>query len=243
PTLEDVTAEEDFQVEDIKNPIKNIWDNPRLSAYLIQQHDLAVDAFYRSTKPAAKKRKVSISRHRTNPPVLKASASRVIGLYPSEAAFFTRATKLSDQNALTKIKALIVVSIYSKVHVGYGRTSQHVFLSSQTLGDLIGAFACTSDDLPVESVTPQGGVTFKHAEDASSSTGAAIVSNAFSKILGYLEKKNKLPNGLTKSSKFIHDVSFESLSLRTQEPYWILHQGDCEHYAVIDQIRYLGHLS
>ncbi len=157
------------------------------------------------------------------------------------------------------------------MHVGYGRTSQHVFLSSQTLGDLIGAFACTSDDLPVESVTPQGGVTFKHAEDASSSTGAAIVvegvlfgdgysksdyaewvavdlpsclrSNAFSKILGYLEKKNKLPNGLTKSSKFIHDVSFESLSLRTQEPYWILHQGDCEHYAVIDQIRYLGHLS
>ncbi len=46
------------RVEDIKNPIKNIWDNPRLSAYLIQQHDLAVDAFYRSTKPAAKKRKV-----------------------------------------------------------------------------------------------------------------------------------------------------------------------------------------
>jgi snRNA-activating protein complex subunit 3 len=36
----------------------------------------------------------------------------------------------------------------------------------------------------------------------------------------------------------MHDTPLSSLSLRVGEPYWLLHHGNCEHFIVIDQIRY-----
>jgi len=35
----------------------------------------------------------------------------------------------------------------------------------------------------------------------------------------------------------IHETSLRSLSMRINEPYWILHRGDCEHWFVINEIR------
>ena len=36
---------------------------------------------------------------------------------------------------------------------------------------------------------------------------------------------------------------FASLSVKLQTPYWLVHSGDCEHYFIIDQIRYeLGYV-
>ncbi|KAF8520437.1 snRNA-activating protein of 50kDa MW C terminal-domain-containing protein [Hysterangium stoloniferum] len=35
----------------------------------------------------------------------------------------------------------------------------------------------------------------------------------------------------------IHETTLRSLSMRINEPYWILHRGDCEHWFVIDEIR------
>ena len=35
----------------------------------------------------------------------------------------------------------------------------------------------------------------------------------------------------------MHTQSFASLSLCTNKPYWLLHQGCCEHFIVLDQIR------
>ncbi|KAF8578710.1 hypothetical protein K439DRAFT_1663597 [Ramaria rubella] len=35
----------------------------------------------------------------------------------------------------------------------------------------------------------------------------------------------------------IHTVSLRSLTLRINEPYWILHRGNCEHWFAIDEIR------
>jgi hypothetical protein len=38
----------------------------------------------------------------------------------------------------------------------------------------------------------------------------------------------------------MHDTPLSSLSLRIGEPYWLLHQGNCEHFIVVDQIRYVS---
>ena len=33
------------------------------------------------------------------------------------------------------------------------------------------------------------------------------------------------------------DTRLDDLTLRINEPYFILHEGNCEHYAVVDEIR------
>lgn len=35
----------------------------------------------------------------------------------------------------------------------------------------------------------------------------------------------------------MHDVRFADLTLRINQPYWLMHQGSCEHFLVIDEIR------
>lgn len=36
----------------------------------------------------------------------------------------------------------------------------------------------------------------------------------------------------------IQDVALRSLTLRVNEPYWMMHRGNCEHWFVLDEIRY-----
>lgn len=45
---------------------------------------------------------------------------------------------------------------------------------------------------------------------------------------------------MQKASTSMHQTTFTSLSLRLNEPYWALHQGNCEHFIVIDEIRYVS---
>jgi hypothetical protein len=54
----------------------------------------------------------------------------------------------------------------------------------------------------------------------------------FSKLVTHVSKP------LTTGPK-IHDTTFSSLSLRLNHPYWLVHSGDCEHFLVVDQIRYV----
>lgn len=35
----------------------------------------------------------------------------------------------------------------------------------------------------------------------------------------------------------IQDVTLRSLTLRINEPYWMMHRGNCEHWFVVDEIR------
>ena len=37
----------------------------------------------------------------------------------------------------------------------------------------------------------------------------------------------------------MHETPFSSLSLRLNHPYWLVHHGNCEHFLVVDQIRYV----
>lgn len=51
----------------------------------------------------------------------------------------------------------------------------------------------------------------------------------------YEQPKRSTP--LQKGPPF-HAVPLRELTLRISEPYWILHRGNCEHWFVIDEIRY-----
>ena len=44
---------------------------------------------------------------------------------------------------------------------------------------------------------------------------------------------------IEKSPTSIYETSLSSLILRLNQPYYILHQGNCEHFIVVDQIRLL----
>lgn len=59
-----------------------------------------------------------------------------------------------------------------------------------------------------------------------------------SKLLQLTQKTRKNSPAMQKASTTIDETRFSSLSLRTNEPYWLLHRGDCEHFFVVDQIRY-----
>lgn len=50
-------------------------------------------------------------------------------------------------------------------------------------------------------------------------------------------KKDKVAH-IVKATMPMRETLFETLVLRINEPYWLLHAGCCEHFVVIDQIRY-----
>ncbi|PBK91470.1 hypothetical protein ARMGADRAFT_932501, partial [Armillaria gallica] len=186
----------------------------------------------------------------------------------SEASLFVRPPKNSDQNALDKRKpsdsndspslpddtscALITVTIYTKGSSTTMRTSQHAFLSSQTLGDIIEAMPCASNDLPKEIVS-HSQVANQLAVNASSGSVVCIEDVLYGdgmsetdyadKMLQCLAARSTQHRALTKAPESMHDTSLSSLPLRINEPYWILHQGNCEHFFVVDQIRHASNLS
>lgn len=177
-----------------------------------------------------------------------------------------RAPKNSDQNTLRQIKkttadpvtdtnqALLTITVHNRVPWGPGyfsRSSQHAVLSSQTLGDLFEAIPCTSNEIPKEIIRDGELVGYDAKGPPEPSTGCVIClegvaygdgqneSDYADKLLGVLAKLP--PNKCTplKKGPSIYDTAFSSLTLKLNEPYWLLHQGNCEHFLVVDQIRLL----
>lgn len=58
-----------------------------------------------------------------------------------------------------------------------------------------------------------------------------------SKFLQQIEISNKKCLNVSKAHGSLESTKLSSLSLRINEPYWLIHQGNCEHFLVIDQIR------
>lgn len=42
---------------------------------------------------------------------------------------------------------------------------------------------------------------------------------------------------MVKRGGLMHDAKLADLELRLHQPYWLLHQGECEHLIVLNQIR------
>lgn len=62
-----------------------------------------------------------------------------------------------------------------------------------------------------------------------------------SKLMDQIELLKRKPAfPIAKAPTSLKQTTFSSLSLRLNEPYWLIHKGNCEHFMVIDQIRYVA---
>ena len=83
----------------------------------------------------------------------------------------------------------------------------------------------------------------EYVRSLSMGDGPSDSQRGHSKLLSHLER---LPDEkrlqITKSPTSLSQSPFASLTLRINQPYWMLHQGNCEHFVVIDQIRCVSFL-
>ncbi|KAF8210461.1 snRNA-activating protein of 50kDa MW C terminal-domain-containing protein [Mycena galopus ATCC 62051] len=263
---------EQCSVADIRNSLTTIGDDPRLMAHLIKNHELAIANLHMAAERTARTRKRPPVRDTSNdtPEIVK--FQQELDNIPLESwklqansGIFIRPVKTSDQNTLIHDKttrsddgrlsvetpqAIITVTVHNKLswrqtHVS--RSSRHVFLSSQTLGDLFETIPCTSNEM-LEEILDDDRVT-GYRDDVPTRPGCVICieglaygdgeneSDYADKLIQHLQSIPKESATLTKAPTSMHDTPLSSLSLRIGEPYWLLHHGNCEHFIVVDQIR------
>ncbi|KIK92826.1 hypothetical protein PAXRUDRAFT_829589 [Paxillus rubicundulus Ve08.2h10] len=172
-----------------------------------------------------------------------------------------RSPSLSPTPVHVPSDALITLTVHKRVpwvHSQLTRLSQHTVLSSQTLADFIHSIPCDSSEMPVEQLDSEGDVlgyiystqeqslgAGTHAEEGCLLLIDGVVygdgrptEDYADKLLSHLQT---LPLGkrpqITKSSTSVNQTLLASLTLRVNYPYWMLHQGNCEHFIVVDQIR------
>ncbi|KAL1741390.1 snRNA-activating protein of 50kDa MW C terminal-domain-containing protein [Schizophyllum fasciatum] len=171
------------------------------------------------------------------------------------AQAFIRPAKNTDYNAISNIKAMttqvcpykpdeavITISIYSKYKHNPSyleRVSQHSFLSWQSLEDVAQTFPCPSCELVRANTTadsPRPG-HFICIEGLAYGDGRSEDDYA-SKFLEHLRKTGQdKDHHIAKAPTKAWETRLDDLTLRIGEPYFILHEGNCEHYAVVDEIR------
>ncbi|KAJ6500059.1 snRNA-activating protein of 50kDa MW C terminal-domain-containing protein [Mycena vitilis] len=259
-------------VADIRDSLTAVGDDARLMAHLIKNHELVISSLHAAAEKTARSRKRPSARDASNDtPEILAFQSELDNI-PLESwklqptsGIFIRPVKVADQNTLSQQKptrtddgrlsadttqAVISVTVHNKLswrqtHVS--RSSSHVVLSSQTLGDLFDMIPCTSNEIN-EEILDDGRVT-GYRDDLPTRPGFVICIEGLAygdgesefdyadKLIQHLQTIPKESPGITKAPTSMHDTSLSSLSLRVGEPYWLLHHGNCEHFIVIDQIR------
>lgn len=162
---------------------------------------------------------------------------------------------------------ILTVSTYSRLSWGnhLSRSFQHAVSGSQSLGDLYEALPCPSNEMPPETtsgtsrssyaqgeIAPHRGAVIciedicygdgETDEDYSEyvtsylmwpATEMAINSKLMKHFLSVPEdKRPRIEKGCD-----MHSKKFSDLSLCINKPFWLLHQGSCEHFIVVDQIR------
>ncbi|KAJ3494715.1 hypothetical protein NLJ89_g10746 [Agrocybe chaxingu] len=168
----------------------------------------------------------------------------------TDAVLFMRSPKNSDQNILDKVMpagseivagnhdAILIMSIHDRVPWGPSyvtRSSQHALLASQTLQDFCDTIPCVSNNLPMEAGMPQGNDSVIVIESLAYGSGGHA-----EKLFEHLKRLGKKESeSISKAPSSLQGTKFSSLTLRLNEPYWLVHRGNCEHFVVIDQIRLL----
>lgn len=62
-----------------------------------------------------------------------------------------------------------------------------------------------------------------------------LFNSNFSKLVELLSKKKRDLVQISPTSQ--GETTLGSLSLRINEPYWMVHHGNCEHFIVVNQLR------
>ncbi|KIM91888.1 hypothetical protein PILCRDRAFT_809875 [Piloderma croceum F 1598] len=163
-----------------------------------------------------------------------------------------------EHTSSSRKTALISLTVYNRLSWGHNllsRSSQHALLASQTLGDLFEAIPCTSNEIPEERMVNGEIVGYETPTAESPETGSSgcviciegkaygdgISENDYAdKLIAHFEKfPSSKRDPIAKGPTSIYETLLSSLSLRLNQPYYFLHQGNCEHFVVIDQIRLL----
>ncbi|KAF9510640.1 hypothetical protein BS47DRAFT_1487381 [Hydnum rufescens UP504] len=177
---------------------------------------------------------------------------------PAEAAFYSHSHKTDDENSLLSLQvAVIAFTNYARSGThsnGFRRFTQHLILSTQTLGDIYDCIPCQRKHLPNEIYGPDGHTLIGY--DANTSyddepKGAVICVEGVAhgdglsrpdyadKLKDFYNKKTSRP---IQKGTLMHDTKLSDLELRLHQPYWLVHQGECDHLIVFEQIR-LAHAS
>ncbi|OBZ67997.1 snRNA-activating protein complex subunit 3 [Grifola frondosa] len=260
-------------VDDLKSSLHNVIDNPRLMAHVSKTHEATIHSIFESADPSnrRKRRRMTVAEpaeEHAEVTALRLKHEQIeLKCWPLtiHAASFIRPAKQSDHNTVIKTKklamgtasietnqALLFVTVYNKLSYGHrllSRSSQHVMLSSQTLGDFFEAIPCVFNEVPQERVDTSGKVTGYEDAMHEGSTGCVLcIENVLygdsQSEEDYAEKLTKVINEIPEGKRPdvnkgtpMHETTFSSLSLRLHKPYWLLHAGNCEHFFVIDAIR------
>ncbi|KAK7472686.1 hypothetical protein VKT23_000799 [Stygiomarasmius scandens] len=187
---------------------------------------------------------------------------------PPDAVLFTRPPRNSDHNTAPpqtnpivegvavdeRPQAVIIFSVHVPLPwrtAMLTRSSIHAILSSQTLGDLFEAIPCESNNLPEEFLNEDGNIRYKVNDKTKGSSGHVICIDEVAygdgfcendyadKLLQHLKATHSMMQ-IRKAETATLDTPISSLSLRINYPYWLLHQGNCEHFIVIEHIRLKG---
>ncbi|KAI0266796.1 snRNA-activating protein of 50kDa MW C terminal-domain-containing protein [Gloeopeniophorella convolvens] len=254
-------------VDDVRSKLTDVFNDPHLYVHARSVHDISVNTIHDLAESSAsnkRKRKREVVSEQQNTPELVSFKNNLSNIklkswpLPQEAAVFMRGPKNSDINTLAEIKlsskgsrppsesAIVVFSVYTRLvwsHNFVYRSSQHVVLSSQTLGDLYGIVPCPSNEFSDERIVD--GAFGGYEPGPPRNLGGCVIvieGTAYGDGLNEFDYASKLvthmPKPLTKGSK-INDAVISSLSLRLNCPYWLVHHGNCEHFLVVDQIRLL----
>ncbi|THH31789.1 hypothetical protein EUX98_g2404 [Antrodiella citrinella] len=274
PTSQKDAVEAECRVDDFRSTLNEVISNPHLMQHITKTHEANVYSIHETADTShRRKRKRNVLADATDaPPDVRTLREKMDAVqlksWPlgMNAALFIRPPKQADHNTLVNAKklkmsesdvsrcqALLFVTVYNPVSWGHrllARSSQHVLLSSQSLGDLHDTIPCTSHEIPREMVpydnftsgrnstqTGNGGAVFC-IEDQLYGDGLSEKDYAD----GYIEYVNALPEKKrpkTSKATSMHDTFLASMTLRLHTPYWLLHVGDCIHYVVFDQIRRL----
>ncbi|KAH9935308.1 snRNA-activating protein of 50kDa MW C terminal-domain-containing protein [Fomitopsis serialis] len=270
PSTQQAAVAAECSLDDLKDPIHGVLTSPKLMAHVSRSAE---------SSSRRKRRKVAVPEpgdEQADVTTLRLSLdSSKLKCWPltSHAASFIRPPKHSDRNTLERAKsfgtatdsskvheALIFVTIYNKLSWGHRqllRLSQHVMLSSQTLGDLFNVIPCQSDHIHAEAgnepTHDSGEQSTPNSADTAREGDSGAVMWIDNTLYGdgrepadYAKKVLKLLNTLPSDRKErpdlvkgppMRDATFASLSLRLHQPYWLLHAGNCEHHFVIEHVR------
>ncbi|KAJ8584339.1 hypothetical protein M405DRAFT_875659 [Rhizopogon salebrosus TDB-379] len=151
--------------------------------------------------------------------------------------------------------AIISLTVYNRIPYlpsCLTRSSQHAVLSTQTLDDLLRAIPCASSNMPVENLDAEEDVSGYSLNDHEGEQHSGCLFYIEGLVYGdgrghtdYAEKlvshfqnlpEEKRPQ-ITRATTSASETTFSALTLRLHQPYWLLHQGNCEHFIVVDQIR------
>ncbi|CAL1707632.1 unnamed protein product [Somion occarium] len=265
--------ETECSVGDIQESLNEVVSNPRLFSHVIKTHEAAVQSIYETAESSSrrKRKRVTVTEPADEHAGVASLRSKLDAVQLTSwpltlnSALFIRTPRHADHNTLVETKrlnlssdvnnihqALIFVTVHSPLSWGHkllARSSQHVLLSSQTLGDLYDVIPCPSNEIPEEVENDDGMTNWHFTQPGCGSTGAVICieetmygdaqterdySDKLQDLIQRIPEKRR-PT-LSKGPP-MHETNFDSLVIRLHTPYWLLHAGNCEHFLVFEHIR------